>query len=110
MPKSFVRDHLAPAHSIAVLDCNITYTNDFVKHPFSPRESVRPVPRVQITGPMQSDTTYSVEYMCAVCGTSPRTCNQGKKRLLKLTMAMASSVETILTMWILRIVVRVFML
>jgi len=43
-------------------------------------------------------------------GTSPRTCNQGKKLLLKLTMAVASSVETLLTMWILQIVVRVLQL
>jgi hypothetical protein len=62
MPKRFVRDCPAPADSNARLDCNTTYTDDFVKHPFGPRESMRPVPRVEITGPMQSDTTYSVDY------------------------------------------------
>ncbi len=41
--------------SNARLDCNTIYTDDFVKHPFGPRESMRPVPRVEITGSMQSD-------------------------------------------------------
>jgi hypothetical protein len=62
MPKRFVRDRPAPADSNARLDCNTTYTDDFIKHPFGPRESMHPVPRVEMTGPMQSDTTNSVDY------------------------------------------------
>jgi hypothetical protein len=33
MPERFVRDRPAPADSNARLDCNTTYTDDFVKHP-----------------------------------------------------------------------------
>ncbi|KAH9549407.1 hypothetical protein CY35_10G018000 [Sphagnum magellanicum] len=45
MPKRFVRDHPAPANSNARLDCNTTYTDNFVKHPL-----------------VHSDTAYSVDY------------------------------------------------
>ncbi len=62
LPKRFMRDYPAPADSNAWLDCNTTYTDDFVKHCFGPRESMCPVPKVEITGRMQSDTTYSVDY------------------------------------------------
>ncbi len=105
MPKWFVRDHPAPANSNARLDCNTTCTDNFVKHPFGPRESMCPIPRVEIT--VQCSQTQLTVW---TIGTSPRTCKQGKKWLLKLTMAVASSVETLLTMWILGIVVRVLQL
>ncbi|KAH9549428.1 hypothetical protein CY35_10G019700 [Sphagnum magellanicum] len=38
------------------------YGAKFREWPMPKRFSMRPVPRVEITGPMQSDTTYSVDY------------------------------------------------
>jgi hypothetical protein len=56
----------------ARMDSNTTYNDDFVRHPYGPRESMRPKPKVDLGGPMQKDTTYSVDFWDKSRSMAPR--------------------------------------